>query len=96
MVSGYCRMQHGTHKLTLTGFMVGRRPRPSGLVRASGTGGVRAGGPGGALDGTFTVQAMVCLVVCHTVLFIEQVGRLIWQPVVQLRKSQFNFSVFTV
>lgn len=63
---------------------------------APGTGGVRAGGPGGALDGTFIMQAMICLVVRHTVLFIEQVGRLIWQPVVQLRKSQFNFSVFTV
>ena len=51
---------------------------------------------GGALDGTFAVQAVIGLVVCHTVLFIEQVGCLVWQPVVQLRKSQFNFSVFTV
>lgn len=51
---------------------------------------------GCALDGAFVMQAMIGLVVRHTVLFIEQVGRLIWQPVVQLRKSQFNFSVFTV
>lgn len=52
-------------------------------------------GPG-TLDGAFAVQAVVGLGVCHTVLFIEQVGRLIRQPIVQLRKSQFNFSVFTV
>lgn len=61
---------------------------------ASGVGG--EGWWGGALDGTFAVQAVIGLVVCHTVLFIEQVGCLVWQPVVQLRKSQFNFSVFTV
>lgn len=51
---------------------------------------------GGALDGPFAVQAVVGFAVCHTVLFVEQVGGLVWQPVVQLRKSQFNFSVFTV
>lgn len=72
------------HKLTLVGFTVGRREAGS-LVW----------GPG-ALDGTFAVQAVVGLGVRHTVLFVEQVGRLIRQPVVQLRKSQFNFSVFTV
>lgn len=72
------------HKLTLVGFTVGRREAGS-LVW----------GPG-ALDGAFAVQAVVGLGVGHTVLFVEQVGRLIRQPVVQLRKSQFNFSVFTV
>lgn len=75
------------HKLTLMGFMVGG-------PGASGVGG--RGAAVGALDGPFTVQAVVGLVVCHTVLFIEQVGGLVWQTVVQLRKSQFNFSVFTV
>lgn len=60
-----------------------------GRVRAAGEG-------GGALDGAFVVQAVIGLVVRHTVLFIEQVGRLVGQPIVQLRKSQFNFSVFTV
>lgn len=49
-----------------------------------------------ALDGALAVQAVVGLGVRHAVLFVEQVGRLVWQPVVQLRKSQFDFSVFTV
>lgn len=55
-------------------------------------------GPGdrGALDGAVIVQAVVGLVVRYTVLFVEQVGRLVRQPVMQLRKSQFNSSVFTV
>lgn len=48
------------------------------------------------LDGAFAVQAVVGLAVRYAVLFIEQVGRLVWQPIMQLRKSQFNFSVFTV
>lgn len=74
------------HKLTLMGFSASW-PGALGL-------GVRVGA--GALDGPFAVQAVIGLAVRHTVLFVEQVGGLVWQPVVQLRKSQFNFSVFTV
>lgn len=59
------------HKLTLTGFMVGQRPRPSGLVQDLGNQRGEGWGRGGALDGTFVMQAMICLVVRHTVLFIE-------------------------
>lgn len=83
------------HKLTLMGFTVRRRLGRAAWPGATGTGGLRAVG-GRALDGAFVVQAVIGLVVCHTVLFVEQVGRLVWQPVMQLRKSQFNFSVFTV
>lgn len=75
------------HKLTLMGFAVRQRWRAWGR---GGTGGR------GALDGALTVEAVIGLGVRHAVLFIEQVGRLVWQPVVQLRKSQFDFSVFTV
>lgn len=75
------------HKLTLMGFTVS-------WPGALGVGG--EGLRGGALDGPFAVQAVVGFAVCHTVLFVEQVGGLVWQPVVQLRKSQFNFSVLTV
>lgn len=83
------------HKLTLMGFTVRRRLGRAAWRGAPGAGGLRAVGHC-ALDGAFAVQAVIGLVVCHTVLFIEQVGRLVWQPVVQLRKSQFDFSVFTV
>lgn len=48
------------------------------------------------LDGSFTVHTVVGLVVSHTVLFVQQVCCLVRQTVVQLRKSQFDFSVFTV
>lgn len=48
------------------------------------------------LDGSFTVHTVVGLVVSHTVLFIQQVCCLVWQTIMQLRKSQFDFSVFTV
>lgn len=48
------------------------------------------------LDGSFTVHTVVGLVVSHTVLFVQQVCCLIWQTIMQLRKSQFDFSVFTV
>lgn len=83
------------HKLTLMGFTVRRRLGRAAWPGAPGAGGLRALGHC-ALDGAFAVQAVIGLVVCHAVLFIEQVGRLVWQPVVQLRKSQFDFSVFTV
>lgn len=48
------------------------------------------------LDGSFTVHTVVGLVVSHTVLFVQQVCCLVRQTVMQLRKSQFDFSVFTV
>lgn len=51
---------------------------------------------GQLLDGSFTVHTVVGLVVSHTVLFIQQVCCLVRQTVMQLRKSQFDFSVFTV
>lgn len=76
-------MQHGTQAHT------------SG-IHGRTAGGRQPGVGPGALDGAFAVQAVVGLGVRHTVLFVEQVGRLIRQPIVQLRKSQFNFSVFTV
>lgn len=77
-----CRTQHG------------RQAHTSG---SHGQTGQEAGrGDRGALDGAVTVQAVVGLVVRYTVLFVEQVGRLVRQPIVQLRKSQFNLSVFTV
>lgn len=87
-------MQHGTQAHT-NGIHGQTRLRPRGLGRGlrNGRG---EGRSGGALDGAFIVQAVIGLVVSHTVLFIEQVGCLVWQPIVQLRKSQFNFSVFTV
>lgn len=86
-------MQHGTqaHTNGIHGQMEAQAEQPG---RGLGGGKVRAGGA--PLDGALVVQAVIGLGVRHTVLLIEQVGRLIWQPIVQLRKSQFNFSVFTV
>lgn len=49
-----------------------------------------------ALDGALAVQAVVGLAMRHTVLLREQVGSLVRQPILQVRKSQFNFRVFTV
>lgn len=81
-------MQHGRQAHT-NEVMVRQRPGPR-----EGDG--RRGPVWAPLDGAFVVQAVIGLAVRHAVLFIEQVGRLVWQPIVQLRKSQFNFSVFTV
>lgn len=88
-------MQRGTqaHTNGIHGQMEAKAEHSLARGLGSGRG---EGRRGATLDGAFVVQAVIGLVVSHTVLFIEQVGRLIWQTVVQVRKSQFNFSVFTV